>query len=549
MKFFYLRKFGTSQFVSQPFYKHNELIDHSVQILTSGSSDEKQAFCPICNKYNQVTEFKEDEVLLKCSHKRHGIMVEYPVLSKDKDDEIDFFPEFNYEHDYEYNLFNRAPSFSFAKLDDYGITEYKNKIVKLNEKNFYDDDNIAKDFLGIKVESNCKQLYLTLYFNDREKFEHAENKKALFKHQLVTRTFCGVLGQNRFREINYPYDDLLRFEDNYYDYSLEIADIKWPENLKQDISKILNEWSHKNLTFNTSLTGIDFFEGICKFPYEPNFLHTYKHTQFYIPDCPSIVNEYLESRNLKAFTSLRKLFQTDTMALLKYEFALQLGLKDPNIIITFISNSNSDKLFTFAREKNNEYNRYYCIEFSIKNYLIEFVKNMLAVKSEKNVANFLIKMNPDYSSVDCLRMYHDYYDCLTPEFKKDLYREGFTPYNHDVLAKISYHGQHENVEIPYSQEELSIEDDIDGYTFKLPKETDTLYDIGQAMHNCVASYYHKALEKKCVIVYVMKDDKFNLCIEIINKRAVQELGYRNTHPNSQQLSILNKWHNKHGIFI
>ena len=93
----------------------------------------------------------------------------------------------------------------------------------------------------------------------------------------------------------------------------------------------------------------------------------------------------------------------------------------------------------------------------------------------------------------------------------------------------------------------ALEDDIDGYSFRLPKNSFQLCEIGTALHNCVASYAEKVFKKKSTIVYVKRDDKYQLCIEVQGNEIVQERADRNAAPSSEEKIILQKWHERHGL--
>lgn len=176
------------------------------------------------------------------------------------------------------------------------------------------------------------------------------------------------------------------------------------------------------------------------------------------------------------------------------------------------------------------------------------MNSMLESKSEVSAAGFLKKLNLSQGYVeDCINMFQSYYEKLTPEFKNSMFREGFTEYNHNVLARISYSTRYEKVVFKYTDEQYALEDEIDGYKFLLAEDSDRLLEIGEKMHNCVASYKNKILSKRCTIVYAIKDGVYSVCIELINGRVVQELCARNKRPDIKTRALLLKWHEKHGI--
>ena len=93
---------------------------------------------------------------------------------------------------------------------------------------------------------------------------------------------------------------------------------------------------------------------------------------------------------------------------------------------------------------------------------------------------------------------------------------------HDALVVVDRKLRFANKEIELTETEKSLEMDKSGYSFKLAKDTDTLYDIGKAMGICVGSYGHDAVAKRCTIMTMSKDDRYVACIELrVNKKAVQ----------------------------
>ena len=101
----------------------------------------------------------------------------------------------------------------------------------------------------------------------------------------------------------------------------------------------------------------------------------------------------------------------------------------------------------------------------------------------------------------------------------------------------------------YSGEQKNLEDDIDGYSFRLPKTNMQMCEIGTALHNCVASYAESVEEKECTIVYAEKDGQYKICIELQENKIYQERIDRNAAPTGEEKAVLSKWHERHGLKI
>lgn len=148
---------------------------------------------------------------------------------------------------------------------------------------------------------------------------------------------------------------------------------------------------------------------------------------------------------------------------------------------------------------------------------------------------------------DGMSMFCKYFRYLPEELKKDVFEDGFTKFNHDALSNFSYQLENKNIVFKYSREQEKLEDDIDGYSFRLPKDSYQLCEIGTSLHNCVASYGEGVRKKECTIVYVQKDGQYKICIEVRGKEIVQERIDRNASPGEEENSVLKKWHERHAL--
>ena len=131
--------------------------------------------------------------------------------------------------------------------------------------------------------------------------------------------------------------------------------------------------------------------------------------------------------------------------------------------------------------------------------------------------------------------------------RKDILEDGFTRFNHDALEKISYNMDCREITFKYTGEQKKLEDDIDGYSFRLPKTSIQMCEIGCSLHNCVASYAERVDSKDCTIVYARKDGAYKICIEVCENRVMQELIDRNAQPTAEERAVLAKWHERHGL--
>ena len=152
-----------------------------------------------------------------------------------------------------------------------------------------------------------------------------------------------------------------------------------------------------------------------------------------------------------------------------------------------------------------------------------------------------------FEKSDGMDMFARYFEHLPEVLVKDILKDGFTKFNHDALSNFSYQLENKNIVFKYSMEQKSLEDDIDGYSFCLPKDSYQLCEIGTALHNCVASYGEGVQKKECTIVYVQKDGQYKICIEVRGKEIVQERIDRNASPGEEEKLVLKKWHERHAL--
>ena len=145
-------------------------------------------------------------------------------------------------------------------------------------------------------------------------------------------------------------------------------------------------------------------------------------------------------------------------------------------------------------------------------------------------------------------------NALSEDVIKKIKNEGFTTYNHDLLMRtwIGLHPEKngettENQIIQYTDAEKQLEWKTGDYDFALPDDTDTLRRIGSQMSICVGHLYSKkAVEKRCTIVYALKNEKYQLCIELSKKsnnsfHLFQVSAFSNHKPKGRALAAFNKW--------
>jgi hypothetical protein len=161
--------------------------------------------------------------------------------------------------------------------------------------------------------------------------------------------------------------------------------------------------------------------------------------------------------------------------------------------------------------------RRYCINTS--DIQIKFVRWALKGRNASSIYQFIKSVfdNQAYLLDDSARMYNALAS-VNYELPANV---GTLKELHDALSALNNKRRFSNLQIEYSDEEKELEMDLDGYSFRLPKDTDSLYDIGRALNICVGSYGRRAAAKRCTIVTMSKDDKYVACIELkANKKDI-----------------------------
>lgn len=110
---------------------------------------------------------------------------------------------------------------------------------------------------------------------------------------------------------------------------------------------------------------------------------------------------------------------------------------------------------------------------------------------------------------------------------------------HDVLSVKLLKYQKENFDLGLLQKENLQKIDAliisDGYSIAIPKDQHQLIDWTIRLKNCigVANYGKKALQNKCILIGLFKNNKIEYVIEIINYKIEQFAGFANMHPDNE----------------
>lgn len=222
--------------------------------------------------------------------------------------------------------------------------------------------------------------------------------------------------------------------------------------------------------------------------------------------------------------SVRKRLNERVIAYFVYRWLYRCGVRDVNIMNTIVDSAIAEEIAYDGR--NRSWNTTYNLTLSQvvascgnpSTDSINFMRWALKDRSADSACKFIksVLTPNEFTFNDSVRMYTALPDRLRPEKANGSLKD-----IHDALVVIDRKWRFGNREIRYSDVERSFEMDCGDYTFRLAKDTDSLYDIGKAMGICVGSYSNEAVAKRCTILTMQKAEKYIACIElhVANKKA------------------------------
>jgi len=262
---------------------------------------------------------------------------------------------------------------------------------------------------------------------------------------------------------------------------------------------------------------------------------------------PEELLKVMERKKCPDKKRLRKMAIKNPFVVYAYRFLTKMGMKDYNVILNVIEEYNSRIVFFIQVYTGLTYEKMESEQ--IKKFVHDFIKNKGDIQSKKLLFD-KIRNDYDYEHIlhDCARLYHtiitesDNDERCFVEFC-DIYKM------HDDMARIIPKLKTKNKKIPYHVKDFSLCSTIGEYSFILPPDTFSLIDCGEKMGICVGGYGDSALNKSCIIVFMMKDNKYAGCIEITSdkKTLKQAKSKFNGLINGDAALALKKWVEHNGI--
>lgn len=566
-KIYFYRKFGTADFILSekekkiiPVRIKNQFLPDNLVYNWSNNIWEKADSIPEENDETLPAEFVEFPVRsVKPSFSGHGVLFDKSGLS--------------------------IEDLSPCEMADYCAWKREESRYFFNSRNFKDANDSQKDYFGAELCVDEEKLTLSLTFKKfaRKELEgrdymnrHIDSKFPVYSSEAIERpSFISETIFFDMKEGNISFDfdsnsepwrlkqnshkEFLPFE--LHDKILQLLGnlefYFYPQSVLCAAYKKLSELAKKFTGLSEAPATINYLSEentkprylsemyvLTKLPCEPNLyevlmnkeLNDLKFNFKYDRSDTKVLASFLQKAHLKDYRILRKVYAKHPIVLLLCMRLHDSGFRDINLYNRVIES-----------EENREE-----IRHLDRKSLIFFSKYSIKKRGQLSTMNTILRKSEDvdyFMKDDAFCMFRSYFRHIPEELRKDILEDGFTRFNHDALCKVSFSTENRNITFKYSGEQKNLEDDIDGYSFRLPKTNMQMCEIGTALHNCVASYAEIVEGKECTIVYAEKDGEYKICIEVRGKEVCQERIDRNEAPTGEEKAVLSKWHERHGLKI
>lgn len=566
-KIYFYRKFGTADFILSE--KEKKIIPVRI----------KNQFLPdnlVYNWSNNIWE-KADSIPEENDEILPAEFVEFPVRSVK--------PSFS-----GHGMLSDERGFSIEDLSpcemaDYCAWKREESRYFFNSRNFKDANDSQKDYFGAELCVDEEKLTLSLTFKKfaRKELEgrdymnrHIDSKFPVYSSETIERpSFISetIFFDMKQGNISFDFDsnsepwrlkqnshkEFLPFE--LHDKILQLLGnlefYFYPQSVLCAAYKKLSELAKKFTGLSEAPATINYLSEentkprylsemyvLTKLPCEPNLyevlmnkeLNDLKFNFKYDRSDTKVLASFLQKAHLKDYRILRKVYAEHPIVLLLCMRLHDSGFRDINLYNRVIES-----------EENREE-----IRHLDRKSLVFFSKYSIKKRGQLSTMNTILRKSEDvdyFMKDDAFCMFRSYFRYIPEELRKDILEDGFTRFNHDALCKVSFSAENRSITFKYSGEQKNLEDDIDGYSFRLPKTNMQMCEIGTALHNCVASYAEIVEGKECTIVYAEKDGEYKICIEVRGKEVCQERIDRNEAPTGEEKAVLSKWHERHGLKI
>lgn len=238
---------------------------------------------------------------------------------------------------------------------------------------------------------------------------------------------------------------------------------------------------------------------------------------------PEKMQEEMRKKKIPNKKRIKKMICKNPFIIYVYRLLTKMGFKDYNVITDIIEKMNVSYLVDFIvmyleigfeRELTKE----------TKRFITDFVKARGDICTRDSVF-YILLLEDRYPGLrdflkkdrllDCGYIYCQILDILGQEPFPIKFKDYVEM--HDDMSRFFNRINHTNRKIPYYKEELEFNDIINGFNFILPQDTYSLVDCGEKLGICVGTYGSMALKKDCTIVFMLKDNKYCGCLELVKQ--------------------------------
>lgn len=537
-------------------YKYSAVSPENVNLVLLNRRN-RVALCPVHKKWERCTG-RNGKLVFSCGRVNNDMLLDFtPILLPIPEGKIEYDP-----------ILKRAREFppTEEEIEKY---RYENWL-EINSE-VLDENGISRDLVYIRVVENItlSQIDIELVYLDRIKAQDFRKclPGQLFQKAIRFEYSIDIKKNKMVTRFNTDKIDKILCKRNFSrifnETGLEITNATQygiPDNVGAFIadvarSIIRRNWG-SNLTLDYAKTSIPAVQAMMNYPFEPGLYDIKNAIYEKFPVGRFDMNGYnsaCDFLKVKSFKTVRKEYIKNPLALLSYKGLVQCGFTDKNLIVKALQSPVAE-LFKWKSEEALSGLSSYC-KAAIESRGEGPTLTMLTRNFEdaKKIGQPEICIDTANYAKRLLLDEEDWEACpvkVPKELISDLFKNGLTRNNHTALMQIDYMTTHTNITFRYQKKQLDLEDEIDGYKFRLPKDSLQLYEIGQALHNCVGGYADKVRHGLCTIVYAEKDGAYRLCIEVKNLQKVkQQRADYNSSPTGKNADVMKAWRTRHNLLF
>ena len=464
--------------------------------------------------------------------------------------------------------------------------EEKSRIIQLNQnerKIYLDDEGVCYDVFLYALETDYEEC--TAFFRRRS----IDRKKIISKDSLKVPDLhwaCSVYLKGRKSKARDGSTKTLftAFPDHNHNEEEFIIPSLIHQEIEKTTEELVESFAGRKIALNKNLyRGLDLMRAAAIFPYEVNvttvaeemgFMKSIESDNPWLDRSnPDIYNELCGKLGLKTFTKLRKIFDKNPHVLIWYKNLSDMGFKDINVISDILCLFDKTVKINEYKDMKNYNGWIYSYEYrelrekavsKMKTTFFECIDKYLLFEESENpyifFCDYSIRLRGEratwralnrqpvlgkYEMEDIASQFSRFFKELKPEEREMVLKQGFTVNVHNTLSNIVRNLKEENQSFIYTEAQKKLEDEIDGYKFILPVDSNTMHTLGAVMHNCVFSYWERVFEGKCTIVYAMLNDQYKACIEVSNKRVIKQArSDYNERLDEETEKAFDKWRKK-----